>query len=61
LTDNEVRHMDQEFEDKGVRLVVDMKYLYLAGTGAGLPMASTANFSSITPTPPASGCGESFR
>ncbi|GAA3925375.1 iron-sulfur cluster assembly accessory protein [Hymenobacter algoricola] len=31
--DNEVKPMDQEFEDKGVRVVVDMKsFLYLAGT-----------------------------
>ena len=31
--DDEVRPMDQEFEDKGVRVVVDMKsFLYLAGT-----------------------------
>ena len=31
--DDEVRPMDQEFEDKGVKVVVDMKsFLYLAGT-----------------------------
>jgi iron-sulfur cluster assembly protein len=31
--DNEVKPMDQEFEDKGVKIVVDMKsFLYLAGT-----------------------------
>ena len=31
--DDEVRPMDQEFEDKGVKIVVDMKsFLYLAGT-----------------------------
>ncbi len=31
--DDETRPMDQEFEDKGVKVVVDMKsFLYLAGT-----------------------------
>ena len=31
--DDEVKPMDQEFEDKGVKVVVDMKsFLYLAGT-----------------------------
>ena len=31
--DDEVRPMDQEFEDKGIKVVVDMKsFLYLAGT-----------------------------
>ena len=31
--DDEVQPMDQEFEDKGVKIVVDMKsFLYLAGT-----------------------------
>ncbi len=31
--DDEVKPMDQEFEDKGVKIVVDMKsFLYLAGT-----------------------------
>ena len=31
--DDEVKPMDQEFEDKGIKVVVDMKsFLYLAGT-----------------------------
>jgi iron-sulfur cluster assembly protein len=31
--DDEIKPMDQEFEDKGVKIVVDMKsFLYLAGT-----------------------------
>ncbi|MCC9136275.1 HesB/IscA family protein [Pontibacter silvestris] len=31
--DDEVKPMDQEFEDRGVKVVVDMKsFLYLAGT-----------------------------
>ena len=54
--DNEVRHMDQEFEDKGVRVVVDMKsFLYLPAPSWTFPTASTARASSsITPTPRAS-------
>lgn len=31
--DDEVKPMDQEFEDKGIKVVVDMKsFLYLSGT-----------------------------
>ena len=54
--DNEVRHMDQEFEDKGVRVVVDMKsFLYLPAPSWTFPTASTAKDSSlIIPMPPAS-------
>ncbi|GAA4384147.1 iron-sulfur cluster assembly accessory protein [Hymenobacter koreensis] len=61
--DDEVRPMDQEFEDKGVRVVVDMKsFLYLAGTE--LDFSDGLNGKGFYfNNPNASrtcGCGESF-
>jgi iron-sulfur cluster assembly protein len=61
--DNEVKPMDQEFEDKGVRVVVDMKsFLYLAGTE--LNFSDGLNGKGFYfDNPNASrtcGCGESF-
>jgi iron-sulfur cluster assembly protein len=61
--DNEVKPMDQEFEDKGVRVVVDMKsFLYLAGTQ--LDFSDGLNGKGFYfDNPNASrtcGCGESF-
>jgi len=61
--DNEVKPMDQEFEDKGVRVVVDMKsFLYLAGTQ--LDFSDGLNGKGFFfDNPNASrtcGCGESF-
>ena len=61
--DNEVRHMDQEFEDKGVRVVVDMKsFLYLAGTELDFSDGLNGKGFQFS-NPNASrecGCGESF-
>ena len=61
--DNEVRHMDQEFEDKGVRVVVDMKsFLYLAGTELDFSDGLNGKGFQFN-NPNASrecGCGESF-
>ena len=61
--DDEVKPMDQEFEDKGVRVVVDMKsFLYLAGTQ--LDFSDGLNGKGFYfDNPNASrtcGCGESF-
>lgn len=61
--DNETKPMDQEFEDKGVRVVVDMKsFLYLAGTQ--LDFSDGLNGKGFYfDNPNASrtcGCGESF-
>ena len=61
--DNEVKPMDQEFEDKGVKVVVDMKsFLYLAGTE--LNFSDGLNGKGFYfDNPNASrtcGCGESF-
>jgi len=61
--DNEVKPMDQEFEDRGVRVVVDMKsFLYLAGTQ--LDFSDGLNGKGFYfDNPNASrtcGCGESF-
>ena len=61
--DNEVRPMDQEFEDKGVRVVVDMKsFLYLAGTELDFSDGLNGKGFQFN-NPNASrecGCGESF-
>ncbi|GAA3983062.1 iron-sulfur cluster assembly accessory protein [Hymenobacter antarcticus] len=61
--DNEVRPMDQEFEDKGVRVVVDMKsFLYLAGTELDFSDGLNGKGFQFS-NPNASrecGCGESF-
>ena len=61
--DDEVKPMDQEFEDKGVKVVVDMKsFLYLAGTE--LDFSDGLNGKGFYfNNPNASrtcGCGESF-
>lgn len=61
--DNEIRQGDQEFEDKGVKLVLDMKsFLYLAGTE--LDFSDGLNGKGFNfHNPNASrtcGCGESF-
>jgi iron-sulfur cluster assembly protein len=61
--DNEVRPMDQEFEDKGVRVVVDMKsFLYLAGTELDFSDGLNGKgFQFHNPNASRScGCGESF-
>ena len=61
--DNEVQPMDQEFEDKGVRVVVDMKsFLYLAGTELDFSDGLNGKGFQFN-NPNASrecGCGESF-
>ena len=61
--DNEMKKGDQEFEDKGLKLVLDMKsFLYLAGTELDFSDGLNGkgfNFNN----PNASrtcGCGESF-
>jgi iron-sulfur cluster assembly protein len=61
--DNETRPMDQEFEDKGVRVVVDMKsFLYLAGTELDFSDGLNGKgFQFHNPNASRScGCGESF-
>jgi iron-sulfur cluster assembly protein len=61
--DNEMRPMDQEFEDKGVRVVVDMKsFLYLAGTELDFSDGLNGKgFQFHNPNASRScGCGESF-
>ncbi len=61
--DNEIKKNDQEFEDKGIKLVLDMKsFLYLAGTE--LDFSDGLNGKGFNfHNPNASrtcGCGESF-
>lgn len=61
--DNELKTGDQEFEDKGVKLILDMKsFLYLAGTE--LDFSDGLNGKGFNfHNPNASrtcGCGESF-
>jgi iron-sulfur cluster assembly protein len=61
--DNETRPLDQEFEDKGVRVVVDMKsFLYLAGTELDFSDGLNGKgFQFHNPNASRScGCGESF-
>ena len=61
--DDEIRPMDQEFEDKGIRVVVDMKsFLYLAGTELDFSDGLNGKgFQFINPNAARScGCGESF-
>jgi iron-sulfur cluster assembly protein len=61
--DDEIRPMDQEFEDKGVKLVVDMKsFLYLAGTELDFSDGLNGKgFHFINPNASRTcGCGDSF-
>jgi iron-sulfur cluster assembly protein len=61
--DNEIRTGDQEFEDKGEKLVLDMKsFLYLAGTELDFSDGLNGKgFNFINPNASRTcGCGESF-
>ena len=61
--DDEVKPMDQEFEDKGIKVVVDMKsFLYLAGTELDFSDGLNGKgFQFINPNASRTcGCGESF-
>ncbi len=61
--DDEVRPMDQEFEDKEVKVVVDMKsFLYLAGTELDFSDGLNGKgFHFINPNASRTcGCGDSF-
>ncbi len=61
--DDEVRPMDQEFEDKGVKVVVDMKsFLYLAGTELDFSDGLNGKgFHFVNPNASRTcGCGDSF-
>lgn len=61
--DDETRPMDQEFEDKGVKVVVDMKsFLYLAGTELDFSDGLNGKgFHFINPNASRTcGCGDSF-
>lgn len=61
--DNEKKPMDQEFEDKGIKIVVDMKsFLYLAGTELDFSDGLNGKgFNFINPNASRTcGCGESF-
>ena len=61
--DDEVRPMDQEFEDKGIKVVVDMKsFLYLAGTELDFSDGLNGKgFYFNNPTASRTcGCGDSF-
>ncbi len=61
--DNELKNGDQEFEDKEVKMVLDMKsFLYLAGTELDFSDGLNGKgFNFINPNASRScGCGESF-
>ena len=61
--DDEVRPMDQEFEDNGVKVVVDMKsFLYLAGTELDFSDGLNGKgFQFVNPNASRTcGCGDSF-
>jgi iron-sulfur cluster assembly protein len=61
--DNELKNGDQEFEDKDVKVVLDMKsFLYLAGTELDFSDGLNGKgFNFINPNASRScGCGESF-
>lgn len=61
--DNEIRTGDQEFEDKGEKVVLDMKsFLYLAGTELDFSDGLNGKgFNFINPNASRTcGCGESF-
>ncbi|SMO73742.1 HesB/IscA family protein [Solitalea koreensis] len=61
--DNELKPGDQEFEDKGMKIVLDMKsFLYLAGTELDFSDGLNGKgFNFINPNASRTcGCGESF-
>ena len=61
--DNEVKPMDQVFEDKGIRIVTDLKsFLYLVNTELDFSDGLNGKgFNFINPNASRScGCGESF-
>jgi len=61
--DNEIKTGDQEFEDKGEKLVLDMKsFLYLAGTELDFSDGLNGKgFNFVNPNASRTcGCGESF-
>ncbi len=61
--DNELKKGDQEFEDKNIKLVLDMKsFLYLAGTELDFSDGLNGKgFNFINPNASRTcGCGESF-
>lgn len=61
--DNEVQKGDQDFEDKGTKIVLDMKsFLYLAGTELDFSDGLNGKgFNFINPNASRTcGCGESF-
>jgi iron-sulfur cluster assembly protein len=61
--DNETKPMDQEFEDKGIRIVCDLKsFLYLVNTELDFSDGLNGKgFNFINPNASRScGCGESF-
>lgn len=61
--DNEIRTGDQEFEDKGEKVVLDMKsFLYLAGTELDFSDGLNGKgFNFVNPNASRTcGCGESF-
>ncbi len=61
--DNEIKTGDQEFEDKGEKIVLDMKsFLYLAGTELDFSDGLNGKgFNFVNPNASRTcGCGESF-
>ncbi|HEX7367192.1 MAG TPA: iron-sulfur cluster assembly accessory protein [Pelobium sp.] len=61
--DNETQKGDQEFEDKGLKIVLDMKsFLYLAGTELDFSDGLNGKgFNFVNPNASRTcGCGESF-
>ena len=61
--DNEIKPGDQEFDDKGVKMVVDLKsFLYLCGTELDFSDGLNGKgFNFINPNATRTcGCGESF-
>jgi iron-sulfur cluster assembly protein len=61
--DNEIKPMDQEFEDKGVKIVCDLKsFLYLVNTELDFSDGLNGKgFTFVNPNASRScGCGESF-
>lgn len=61
--DNEIKPMDQEFEDKGIKIVCDLKsFLYLVNTELDFSDGLNGKgFNFINPNASRScGCGESF-
>lgn len=61
--DNEIKPMDQSFEDKGIRIVTDLKsFLYLVNTELDFSDGLNGKgFNFVNPNASRScGCGESF-